>query len=267
MWKKALAASGGFLVGLVIFAVGREVVLAFAQNPTADVLRGIFHWLGTFRWLYDYQTIIALIGAWWAAQAVYKQIQQADRFSKKQEETRRAVASATLPFALTELSDYAHRCIDDLVVIHGKCVAGALPTTVTIDQFPSIPIAVIAQIREMLEAADEQERVALSTLLASLQIQQSRIAGLARDHLRAGHIVLTLNIERYILDAGEIYARTASMYRFARGAEERIPDRVLKKQIASAISICGVLPPVYDTIVANYGLDSDEEWIPPFRAA
>jgi hypothetical protein len=138
---------------------------------------------------------------------------------------------------------------------------------VTIDPFPSVPVTAVAQIREMIAAADEAERIALSTLLASLQIQQSRIGGLARDHLRAGHIVLTLNIDRYILDAGEIYARTASMYRFARGMEKRIPDLVKKKEIASALSVCGVLPPIYDTIVERYGLDSDEEWIPPFQGA
>jgi hypothetical protein len=128
MWKKALAAAGGFLIGVLLFAVGREVVLAFAENPTVSILHAVFHWLGTFRWLYDYQTIIALIGAWWAAQAVYNQIRQAERFAKNQAATRRAVASATLPLALTELSDYAHRCIDDLILVRNACLSGSLPS-------------------------------------------------------------------------------------------------------------------------------------------
>jgi hypothetical protein len=36
---------------VLLFAVGREVVLAFAENPPAIVLPAVFHWLGTFRWL------------------------------------------------------------------------------------------------------------------------------------------------------------------------------------------------------------------------
>ncbi|WP_327205806.1 hypothetical protein [Rhizobium beringeri] len=266
MWEKAFAAAGGFLIGVLLFAVGREVVLAFAENPPAIVLPAVFHWLGTFRWLYDYQTIIALIGAWWAAQAVYNQIRQAERFAKNQAATRRAVASATLPLALTELSDYAHRCIDDLILVHNACVSGSLPSAAVVNPFASIPVAAVAQIREMIEAADEAERVFLSTLLASLQVQHSRLAGLVRDHVRASHIVLTLNIERYILDAGDIYARTASMYRFARGIENRIPGSIRKIEIANSLSVCGVVPPIYDTILQNYDLNSQEEWVSPFRA-
>ncbi|MBB4289500.1 hypothetical protein GGE16_001516 [Rhizobium leguminosarum] len=117
------------------------------------------HWIGTFRWLYDYQTLIALVGAWWAASAVHAQIRQAKQIEQQRIDTKRAALRAALPFTLGSLSEYADTCAKYLSDLMGQTVEGLLPATVPIPDFPKVPSTAVANVTDLIEVATDNERV------------------------------------------------------------------------------------------------------------
>ena len=266
-WQKWHAFVVGLLGGLLVFSIIREVVLAFLEHPAKQVLDLVFRWIGTFRWLTDYQTLIALIGAWWAANAVYAQIKHADGLEKDKLEDRYEAGKAVLPFALSSVSEYAESCCHELRALLAQFENDILPHGGEVAPFPDLPKESISTLGNLIEVSRGTERVYLSSLLASMQIQNSRLVGLRVNHRRDGHIVLRMNLERYVVDAAEIYAQAAALYRFARRPGERIPVAIKRREIASALHNMGVFDDLYDTLVERYDLASEDLWVPPFAAS
>ncbi len=264
--RSLLAGLLGFLGGILIFSAAREIYFAVSQEGVSITLSSAMRWIGTFRWLYDYQTLIALIGAWWAAKAVYDQLEHDKALAARDLQDRRAAARAVLPFALSSISEYAEKCCQQLKLILQKVEDHVLPTATEVPPFPELPAASIASIQELVQSIDDSERVFSSVLLSSLQIQQSRLIGLRRDRQRAGHIVFSLNLERYVVDAAEIYAQAAALYKFARLPNGTMPTSITKREIAAALHNMGIFDELYDNLVERYDLASHERWVPPFTA-
>lgn len=264
--QKWHAFAAGLASGILIFSAIREVVLAFIELPAKEVLDSAFRWIGTFRWITDYQTLIALVGAWWAAKAVYAQIGHADRIEKDKLEDRYEAGKAVLPFALSSVSDYAESCCHELRLLLAQFENDILPHGMEVAPFPDLPNESISTLGNLIEVSHGEERVYLSSLLASMQIQNSRLVGLRVNSRREGHIVLRMNLERYIVDAAEIYAQAAALYRFARRPGERVPAAIKRREIASALHNLGFFDDLYDTLVERYDLASEETWVPPFAA-
>ncbi|KXF76554.1 hypothetical protein ATN84_10855 [Paramesorhizobium deserti] len=84
------------------------------HGSKADVLLAGYAALFRFHWIYHYQTLItgifaigaALIGA----SAINGQIQSAERQERERRDARHAAARATLPLALSAITQYAVGC-------------------------------------------------------------------------------------------------------------------------------------------------------------
>lgn len=186
-----------------------------------------FYW----GWFYDYQTLIAglvaLAGAWWGVRALNMQMRQAEITENQRLERRRTAARVTLSFALSAISEYAEVCVNQLEYLIGKCDEdGGLPAEVEVPSLPPVPIDALAALRDMTEAAHSDERSALAELLAKVQIQHSRIGSLIGDRRRTGRIVVERNLQDYLLDSAELYARASSLFGFARGTAG-MPDATI----------------------------------------
>jgi len=264
MKKHLIFGLAGFAIGVVIAAVAREVVLAFVEDPTPVVLGAAFRWLGTFRWLYDYQTFITGVAAVGAAflsiSAVRRQIEQVERIEADRREARRAANRGVLPLTLAALSKYAEANASLLEDLYGKTVRGVLPKSTDIPTFANLPSEIIAALKEMIETLDPGERGAFTRLLINMQIESSRLSGIEHSKRRDG-IISANNIGGQLLGQAAIYARTAALYDFARSKTEHVTDTITKRQVASALFLVGVHE-VREELVEMYKLDSDDVWDP-----
>ncbi|RUX75595.1 hypothetical protein EN925_19635 [Mesorhizobium sp. M7A.F.Ca.US.006.04.2.1] len=211
-----------------------------------------FHW----EWLYDYQTLIAglvaLAGAWWGVRAINMQMRQEICLEAERLASRRAAARATLPLSLSLLSEYAEECASILRSLLDRCVDGSLPRSVKVKDFPTPPAEAIQAFKEMTEVSLPTDRETLAATLTKIQIQRSRISSIVPKRRPERMIVAAANLEEYILDAAEIYARSAALYDYARRKTEKIPDAVvtIDSQI-SALNNLGIFDELRERLVAT----------------
>lgn len=205
-------------------------------------------------WLNRYQTLIgaliALATAVWGIAALY-------RIEDNKWQSKRAAARAVLPLTLSGISEYIGKCAPLLVTIHDKCKDGVLPKEIPIPEFPSLPVEAIAGLKEMVEFSYPAERTYISKLLARIQIQSTRIAGMIQEHLRPEHITSSDNLDAYLIDAAAIYARSSSLYKFARGDEDKMPIQVTNREVAVALHNMRIFDETYDRLCKILGLSED----------
>ncbi|MGO4619954.1 hypothetical protein AB4Z34_33475 [Ensifer sp. 2YAB10] len=248
----------GIAVGIFILAVCIETVRAIYDHGWVCTFDSVLQWIGRFRWLYDYQTIVAGLAA---AGVVVWQIRQADRFQHDKFEAQRASARAVLPLVLSEISDYAEATSSQLQNMRDRMVRGVFPGNLDVPAFPVLPGESVDGLRAMVEASHQDERIFLSRLLTVLQVLRSRTRGLVADrrHVRAIHEDHVLAI---MINCAEVYARAAAMYDFGRGESETLPKHILATQVRSGLFLTGIHGELRDRLVERYRLDRDEpfEW-------
>ncbi|RWD62317.1 MAG: hypothetical protein EOS36_15455 [Mesorhizobium sp.] len=227
------------------FRTGCEPVAQY----TACRLGQYFYW----GWFYDYQTLItgllALAGAWWGVRAINMQMTQEARAEADRLASRRAAARATLPLSLSLLSEYAEECVVVLNDLLEKCVDDALPNSARFT-FPAPPAEAIQSFKEMTEVSLPSDRETLAAILTKIQIQRSRISSITPQKRSPHMIVARANLEEYVLDAAEIYARSAALYEYARRKSEAIPPSTISvdAQIA-ALNNLGIFDDLRDRLV------------------
>ncbi|MDI5929926.1 hypothetical protein [Rhizobium leguminosarum] len=261
--KVALAALVGFLLGLLLFAIGREIWWAFAARPVGEVVSKALAAVGSLGWI-DTTLItgIAAIGAaYLSVRAVHAQIKQAEQIETERNAAKRAANRAVLPISLAALSQYAEANTSLLKGLLESCVEQLLPKTIRIPHFAQIPSGVVAALKEMVEYLGDTERKAFIHLLVAIQVQSSRLAALAEEHGR-GQLTLATNLESYIIGQAEIYARAASLYNFGRGAADEIPLGLKRSEIGSALFLIGIRDSLKDELVERFNLASDAIWPP-----
>lgn len=261
--KVALAALAGFLVGLLLFSVGREIWWVSHARPIGMVVSKALAAVGSLRWIdTTLVTGIAAVGAaYLSVRAVHAQISQAQQMETERNAAKRAANRAVLPISLAALSQYAEANTSLLKGLFESCIDQLLPKTVRIPHFAQIPSGVVAALKEMIEYLDDKERKTFTHLLVAVQVQSSRLASLAEEHGR-GQLTLASNLESYIIGQAEIYARAASLYNFGRGATDEIPLGLKRSEIGSALFLVGIRDNLRDELLERYNLASDASWPP-----
>jgi hypothetical protein len=108
-------------------------------------------------------------------------------------------------------------------------------------------------IKEVIEFADAKDRDTLSELISRLQIQRSRMAVFYKR--RQDHTVSTQNISDCIRDTAEIYARSGSLYLWARRKVNQIPPVELSyDQLISAFNNLSIFDDDLEEILTEAGL-------------
>jgi hypothetical protein len=199
-----------------------------------------------------------------AGLGVYAQIAHAEKAERRKNESKRRALRSILPFTLSSLSDYALTSAKELRQLIDSCVGNVLPPNSPVPKFGTVPPVVIETIRDLIEVSHDDERVFLSLLPPVVQIQQARLDALCRDHGRTGHITLQLNLDRYIVDAAEVYALASALFHYARSPNACMPVGITRGQVADAIRQMGIYDDVYDRLVSKYDLQGTQQWTPPF---
>jgi len=203
-------------------------------------------WVDSFvAWLKDWQTLVAGVLALGAALIGGRYIMVQVRESRRQENDRigraYAAARATMPLALSAVSEYAMECGRVLRPLH----AGAKDETIGHRgvTFPPLPVEVITAFQRIIETAPEP-RVSgvFARFLCALQVQTARLDSVKTD-LSAGApsavMVVSAELEDRVLDAAVIWARAAALFEFARGESDEVPREFNGADRLTALHLMG----------------------------
>lgn len=191
------------------------------------------------RWQTLIAGLLAIVAALIGGRYINRQIQASANIEEDRRKRKFAASRAVLPLTLSSLSEYARRCSAYLKDILATRNGEAIPLQSTPTPPPLLPITVIEELRSMIEYSDEPIRGALVRLVSKIQEQTARLTVLAnrlRKRPNSEELVTVSNIEEYMLDAAEIYARCAALFSFARAQSEEVPGDPSIADIRSALN-------------------------------
>ena len=211
--------------------------------------------------LKDWQTllagVIAIGAAFIGGQYINKQI-QSDRDIAADERRRKfAAARAALPLVLSALSDYAIEASAALTTLLATKKDEIIPRDKSLGAFPTFAPTVVSDLREIIEFSDEPITNNLVEILSVLQIQRARLNWLYNNlKSESDTIVMAANVENYIVQTAEIYARCANLFDFARGKLVLLPATVTSGNVHSALNQAGLwgdkFPRLHETVDRAY---------------
>lgn len=204
--------------------------------------------------LYDWQTLLAgllaLVGAWLTVQSVRTQIKRTEAQAEAARKREEFAAKAILPLALSQLSIYGQDCIRLLSPL------AAQPHIPEGTQTPRVPESAISVLQECTRYADERIASKIAVLLGKLQIQQSRLNELLTR--RGGEVIIGHEITSNMIDAADVYARTADLYDYARNVEE-LRRRSTPDQLRRALHNCEIWDDDHPAMVHIHNLEQGEQ--------
>lgn len=203
---------------------------------------------GRLQWETLVTGAFALAAAFVTALYLRKQIRQTQTLADDRRRRRERAALATLPLALSELSEYASSCIKELYDIRPYFKAGV---TTTIDMserqrrltawaLPPLSNDLLSSLKECIEFADDAPAQAMISLIRHLQIQRTRLRDyISRAHgNNPSHLLVLANIEGAMYGAAEVHARASALFSFARGYPAN-SFGVTYKRIYEGLSLAG----------------------------
>jgi hypothetical protein len=225
------------VLGWLIAITG--VILLIYLGLFARSMYAHFGWkqlrLLLFLWQAQSGAILAILAAGIGACAILVQTREGRRQAEEQRLRRLAGQRAVLPLALAALGDYADQCaaiVGDLM----QQRSNASRTTLENVNFPPLPPDLVENFRQIIEASREAEARPLIILIRRVQIQHSRVGQIQRN----GRSLLTLvrpGLEHRMIDAAEIYARCASLFDYARGADLKQMPQITPNDVKTALRV------------------------------
>lgn len=219
--------------------------------------------------IHRYQTMIAaavtLGGAAIGARAIFSQIKHSDQLATDARERRMAGARAMMPLALSQIVSYADASGRTLDGLYNQCVMELMPTPAPIaPRQPEFPDEAIRQLRDAIENGSNELSLDVSLLLARIQVQRSRISEVISQALgtgRTGLLVLSTNLETYIVDSAEIYARAAALFDYARRRSEHT-TKIETPSVIQALKLMGFDDFTHPRVFERADLRTDWDKVP-----
>lgn len=231
-----------FLIGGISLAVFGLIV---AAQPELQVL------------LRDWQSLIAGLIAIGAAiiGGAYVQAQTRLTDQHEQDRIRRQFDSnrALLPLTLSKMSAYARESVTALRAIYPAGAAEAVNTNIDLPIFPDPPEAVVQQLVALIGASrDASIRVHVAELLSRLQVQSARMLDLR--HMREwgeNRIFTRSELDEYLLNAADIYARCSNLFDYARRESNVVPNEPTAPNLSSSLNQLGLRDQAYPRVHAR----------------
>jgi len=259
-----IAAAGiGFLIGLMVFAVGREIAFAFVSRPALVVISGAVAAIGSLRWVDT--TLVTGVAAVTAAalsireirrqvsaaaEDTQKQIDHSLSLQKQQTDAKRDAARVALPLALSSICEYAEISTRELLHLLRAFKITSLPPKHPLPDFPRLPDDAIATLKETVEFVEYRDRLAFAHLLRQIQILNSRTRGLPEEaRVRRG--LARTNIEDYINDGILVYAQASDLFDFARYETDTTPIALSEQSLGAAFAVAGIHGELRDNLKAR----------------
>lgn len=229
--ESAQAYTFGLLLGIITgFLVGSIFIVLIVVGATRPRFA---------QFVYDFQTLIsgalALLGAFAAVWAVFRQIEASQILSAVEQSDRRHAARTLLPSALMAVQYYSDECISFLLAIRPRNVIDLNPDALipkidkaAIRPLPILERETVLDLKDCVASSPETVRQALLDLVAGLQILHARlrnVRGMAtlQDGL-PWHALTLRTLDRRLFDTLLIHARCETLYAYARGKKEGVDE-------------------------------------------
>jgi hypothetical protein len=164
--------------------------------------------------------ILAIVAAFIGGGFVYYQTRTAQAADRDRLARRHAAARSTLPLVLSGMMEYARHVAAGLRRLYLSSVDDAVTREAIIEfEIPPLPTDATRALSEVIEAASNEMAEVISNLLSQLQVQNVRLRGM-RDDAIAGtpgrRNLLKIELDTYIGDVADIYARCEGLLGYAR---------------------------------------------------
>lgn len=178
--------------------------------------------------LYHYQTLIigilTLASALFAAYLLHRQTAQAAEAARDLKAGQRQAARSWLSLHLSSIIEYAEANGKGVWHLARACDnRGQLPEQISIPKFPELPMDATLALKEFAAYARPDEAKFIALMLSTMQVLHSRLRGLKSSRRSGAHI---LNLEAYLKDSAELYARSEALLNYARHKTEIFPKGV-----------------------------------------
>lgn len=263
MWKLLLTALGGFIGGLFAYAVGREIVWVFQTRPAGLVIDDTLSAVGSLRWVdTTLVTGLAAVGAayfsvYWVRRQIasasadtQKQIDHANWLHDELRKSKRDAARVTLPLALSAVCEYSEECARRLAALLPHVRGFTLPRAHPLPDMPSLPDNAIAVIKEVVEFVEEADRAVFAHLVRRIQVQNTRVRGLADEALVTRGIARP-NLEAYIVDSILVYAQASDLFDFARYRTNEVSQELGEDSLGGAFASARIHGELRDRLADN----------------
>ncbi len=251
--KKSVAAAVGFLVGLLLFAVGREIALDERSWPV--MIGDAMSKVGRLGWIDTTLVtgLAAVAAAYVSVRAVRDQIEQERSLEDERRLAKLQAARSVLSLSLSNLCDYSTTCAQlnhDLLL---QCGRDRLPRDIVLPAYPVVPDTPVAVLKEMVELSDHTAGMVFAKLASKLQVQSARLRGTARDKA-GGQSPSKSTLESHLIDALEVYARCSCLFDYARFEAEMVPEELPRGALSAAIHNVGIYSRLYPEIAERCNL-------------
>ncbi|MBY3199988.1 hypothetical protein [Rhizobium laguerreae] len=254
--KKRHSIAIGMPIGLLVFAIGREIWRAFAARPAGQVISEAISAVGSLKW-FDTTLVTGLVAigaAYVSVRAIRDQIAADERSVQRQMEqtksierdkllARHVAARAVMPLSLSAICNYAQSTLTVVRNLIPDTQDERIPKT-DLGDLPELPRDAIDLLKEMIEVSVHEHRVVYAGLVAKIQIHSSRMRGMKRD-LSLGDLTLK-SLHTNALDAAELHAKASLLFGYGRFDEDSPTARnVDLEAIGSALHSMGVFSKLY----------------------
>ncbi len=181
-------------------------------------------------WIDQWQNLVAAAAAIVAAAVAYisamKQIAQNGEQERNRRSRKHASVRAMLPLALSQIIEYAQ---DSALTLNGLiplCVSERFPPMSPTNGLPlPLPHDTLNVLSEFIEYSDEIDVSLVETMVAWIQIHDSRVRSLVLDNADPASTtsILRINIENYVIDAAAVYAAAEALFNYGRRRETQPP--------------------------------------------
>jgi hypothetical protein len=207
----------------------------------------------------DWQTLIAgtlaLIAAVIGAIFLRRQIRQTSHIENSRRERKQTALRAVGPLAMAAIVEYAIECSDVLKRLYAQCQGQALPQKgITVPTLPPLPSDTIERLAELVEYSRVGETDLIEDMLSDIQVQRARLRGTLRDVGNPNKTITRANIESYIIDTGQIYARAAASLDFFRRTSATLREQIDWNDVRRALNNLDFYDTSYPSVYAAINL-------------
>jgi hypothetical protein len=189
-----------------------------AKNLPTEWMTGLDHW----------QTlasgVLAILAALIGAGFVYHQTRVSRALDRDRLNRRHAAARSTLPLVLSGMMEYARVVGAGLRKLHLSSANDVIGRDAVLAwEPPPLPADGTRALSEVIEAASNEMADVISDLLSQLQVQSVRLRGVKADAVSGTpgrRNMPKTDLEVYICDIADIYARCEALLGYARRETE-----------------------------------------------
>jgi hypothetical protein len=188
-------------------------------------------WKNFWDWLFLFQSLIAGILAIVAALLMIWHY----RIERKKEIERKLIASlAGAPRALSDISEYATKCI---ALLWKYFQADDDARIGVLKNIPEYPQESFDKLQRVIEFANEEDARIIAEFIGLSQVQYARMRGLEGNEADPDHIVTSYNRLSAISNAYDIYMFADRLFPYARLMDTKIEEFCTADEAANSMHV------------------------------